>query len=85
MNGTTMSTEPSRYKDLGELHTLLLDACGPDENGVRSIPVLAKQLKISHQYIYRWIEMKRIPPKFARKLIERQGCPVKMEAFLPFF
>ena len=80
-----MSTEPSRYKNLGELHTLLLEACAPDEKGNRSIPALAKQLGVSYQYVYRWVETKRIPPKFARKLVERQGCPVKMEAFLPFF
>lgn len=80
-----MSTEISRYKDLGELHTLLLNACTPDEKGVRSIPVLSKQLGVSHQYIYKWITDGRLPPKYARKITEAEGCTVSLDKFLPFF
>ena len=79
-----MSTEPSRYKELGELHDLLLKACPANEKGVRSIPVLAKALEISHQYVYRWIEEKKIPPKFVKKIVELPAQTVTREDFLPF-
>lgn len=79
-----MSTEPSRYKELGKLHDLLLQACPANEKGVRSIPALAKALSISHQYVYRWIEEKKIPPKFVKKIVDLPGQTVAIEAFLPF-
>lgn len=80
-----MNTETSRYKELGPLHDLLLKACPPDAKSKRSIPVLAKFLGCSHQYIYRWIEDGKIPPKFARALAEREGADVQLAEFLPFF
>lgn len=79
-----MSNEPSRYKELGELHDLLLKACPANEKGVRSIPVLAKALAISHQYVYRWIEEKKIPPKFVKKIVELPGQTITRQDFLPF-
>jgi hypothetical protein len=79
-----MSNEPSRYKELGELHDLLLKACPPNEKGTRSIPALAKALGISHQYVYRWIEEKKIPPKFVTKIVALPGCSVAISEFHPF-
>lgn len=59
----------SRYKDLGPLQDLLLEACPPAENGDRSIVILAGKLGISYQYIYRWISEGRVPPKYVDKLV----------------
>lgn len=58
-----------RYKNLGPLHDLLLEAC-PPVDGRKSIVILAEKLGISHQYIYRWIENGRVPQKFVRPIGE---------------
>lgn len=62
--------EVSRYKNLGPLQDLLLEACPPGEKGGRSIVVLADRLGVSYQYIYRWIKEGRVPAKFVRPLVE---------------
>lgn len=74
----------SRYKDLGKLQDLLLLACPAGENGKRSIPVLAKHLGVSNQYVYRWIEDGVVPPKFVRKLVDMSDGRVGLESFHPF-
>lgn len=79
-----MSEEISRYKQLGGLQDLLLKACPPDARGKRSIPAVAKSLKISHQYVYRWIEEKSIPPKYVKTLVENAKGAVTIEEFHPF-
>lgn len=76
--------EVSRYKDLGPLHDLLLEACPPDENGTRSIVVLSKKLEVSHQYIYLWIEKGRVPARFVRSLVESSEGRVTYEQFHEF-
>lgn len=79
-----MSNENSRYKDLGPLQELLLNACPPDERGKRSIPVLARALKVSHQYIYRWIEDGVVPPKFVSRIVALSNGRVTLEQFHPY-
>lgn len=74
----------SRYKNLGPLHDLLLEACPPDEAGKKSIVGLAMALQVSHQYVYRWIAEGRIPPKFAKQITELNGCTVTLNDFMPF-
>lgn len=69
----------SRYKELGPLHDLLLEAC-PGER--KSIVELANRLDITHQYIYRWIENGRVPAPWAKKIADL-GL-VKIERFYPF-
>lgn len=56
--------------DLGGLHSLLIRACPPDKEGVRSIPLLANKLKMSDQAIYGWIERKRLPYRRAQALVD---------------
>lgn len=68
-----MSQKIRRYKDLGPLQTLLLKACPANEKGTKSIPLLAKALKTSHQYVYRWIDDNCVPPKFVKKIVELMG------------
>lgn len=84
MNGTKMSKEISRYKDLGALQQLLITACPADDRGKRSIPVLAKTLGLSHQYIYRWIEEGVVPQKFVSRIVALANGRVRIEDFHPF-
>ena len=74
----------SRYKELGPLHDLLLEACPPDAKGRKSIVGLATLLDCSHQYVYRWIENGRVPPQFVKKIVELEGSNVTREQFYPF-
>ena len=74
----------SRYKELGPLHDLLLEACPPDEKGRKSIVGLANRLGCSHQYVYRWIENGRIPPAYVKQIVELEGVTVTREQFYPF-
>lgn len=86
MNGVkAMDTgEISRYKQLGELQDLLLRACPVNDKGKRSIPVLAKHLGVSTQYVYRWIDDKSIPPKFVRRLVDMGDGKVTLDDFHKF-
>lgn len=70
-----------RYKELGPLHDLLLEACPPDAKGTRSIVVLAKLLGVTPQYIYVWIERNHVPAKFVRPLVEMSRGRVRLEQF----
>lgn len=79
-----MSDDISRYKHLGGLQDLLLKACPPDARGKKSIPAVAKSLGVSHQYVYRWIEEKSIPPKFVKQLVANGGEAVNIEDFHPY-
>lgn len=74
----------SRYKDLGPLHDLLLEACPPDDEGKKSIVGLARALDCSHQYVYKWIERNRVPQDYVRKITSLKGCEVAIERFYPF-
>ena len=79
-----MDPAKSRYKDLGPLQDLLLRACPPDERGKTSIPALARALKISHQYIYRWIDEGIVPPKFVSRIVALSNGRVTLEQFHPY-
>lgn len=70
-----------RYKDLGPLHDLLLEACPPNEKGTRSIVVLAGVLGVSHQYVYSWIDENHVPAKFVRPLVEMSDGRVTFDQF----
>lgn len=58
-------TVPSRhrqYKDHGPLGALLVKACPPDEAGIKSIPTLARYIRLAPQSLYKWISQVKIPP-----------------------
>jgi len=84
MTTATICPQTSRYKDLGPLQDLLLMACPAGPAGKKSIPVLAQHLATSHQYVYRWIDEKRVPPKFVAKLVRLSGGTVALEDFHPY-
>lgn len=67
------------------LHALLVKACPPADKGPGSIrKTLAPALGVSHQYIYRWIERGKIPPKFVTPLVQAAGGRVTQEELIPF-
>ncbi len=70
-----------RRKELGSLQDLLLEACPPDRHGKSSVPVLARALGISHQYVYRWIETNRVPPGFVQPMVDASKGRVSIEDF----
>jgi len=71
--------------DLGPLHQILLKACPPAKNGPGSIQTtLAPALKVTHQYVYRWIEEGRVPPKFVSKIVDASNGRVTVEELIPF-
>lgn len=75
----------SYYKDLGALHRLLLEICPPDpETNKKSIPGLANQLGVTHQYVYKWIENNRVPVKQAKKLVQMSNGQKTLNDFSDF-
>lgn len=68
-----------------ELHELLIKACPPDKQGRKSISILAANLGLSFQGVYRWVEAGRIKPDRAREISELEGCGATLEEFTPFF
>jgi hypothetical protein len=72
-----------RLSDKGPLHDLLLKACPPDAEGVKSIPVLARAMKLSPWAIYRWIENARITPDRANEVVKLSKGGVTLEEFYP--
>lgn len=75
----------SKNKRRSPLHSVLLRACPPDENGSRSIPLLAAKLGTSYQNIYgRWIDQNRIPQHWVHQILLVADGRVSMEDLLPF-
>lgn len=71
-------------KDLGPLHRLLLEACPPNEDGDRSITILAKALGMSSWGIFKWIRNGRIPPRQAANVVDVSQGKVTLHQFDPF-
>lgn len=83
------AAQDRKTADLGDLHKLLIRACPPDKDGVRSIPILASKLKMSDQAIYGWIERKRVPYRRAQAMVDlndKRGAEdqLSLEDFQPF-
>lgn len=58
-------------KNLGPLHDLLLKACPPDADGVKSIPLLAEtHLSMTPYGVYKWIKNAKIPPEKAALVVQ---------------
>lgn len=66
-----MSNFTRSLKNLGPLHDLLLKACPPDEDGVKSIPILAEtHLSMTPYGVYKWIRNAKIPPEKAAAVVQ---------------
>lgn len=74
-----------KFKDLGELHALLLKACPPNDKGLVSIPILANKLGVSHQTVYdRWLKSNWLPADRVADILEIGEGRVTQEQLLPF-
>ena len=71
-------------RNLGPLHDLLLKACPPDENGVKSIPILAEAISMTSFGVYKWIKNVKIPADKAVRVVEISGGRVVLEEFHPY-
>lgn len=73
-----------RLSEGGPLQDLLLKICPPNNEGVKSITVLADKMGISSQAIYRWIENKRVPSAKVKTLVKLAGGRVTLEEIVPY-
>lgn len=70
--------------NLGPLHDLLLKACPQNENGIKSIPVLAEAIEYTPQALYKMIRKSKIAPAAAAKIAEASAGAVTLEDFHPY-
>jgi hypothetical protein len=82
--GPAREKEARKYKDLGPLHDLLLEACPPDGTGERSIPILARHLQMSSWGVFKWIKYNKLPPRQAVKIVALSEGRVTIESFHPY-
>lgn len=74
-----------RYADLGPLQELLVRACPADKKtGVKSVPNLARKMKLSPWAVYKWVKAGRIPPRRATQIVELAEGRVTLGDFSPF-
>lgn len=73
-----------RHRENGPLHDLLLKACPPDENGVKSISVLSAIMGISAWSIHKWVQKGKIPPVRAVEVVDISEGRVTLADFSPF-
>lgn len=66
------------------IQDLLLKACPPSKQGVKSITVLAKKMGVSSQTIYNWIKNNRIPPGRVKAIVKVSRKQVTLEMIVPF-
>ena len=57
-------------KDPAGMKELLLSVCPKDENGSRSLKLLAAKLGVHYYTVYKWVNNGRIPPSQAQRLVE---------------
>lgn len=73
-----------QYKNLGPLGDLLLRACKPNEAGVQSIPILAGQLGISPESLYKRIHKVQLSGSRAVQIVENSEGRVSLKEFDPY-
>lgn len=89
-----MASMVRRFTDRGPLQELLLRACPPmkrvnkvlvyDENGNRSIPILAKSLGMSAWGVQRWIYSNKIPARRVQEIVDNSRGAVTVDDLLPY-
>ena len=73
-----------RYKRLGPLHDLLLQACPPNDKGESSITHLAELLGMSAWGIYKWIGAGKVPPAQVVRIVDVSQGRVSIADFSPY-
>lgn len=67
-----------------ELYNLLLEACPHVEGRKPSIARLAKEIGITYQYVYRWIDEVRVPAKFVRGIVKASEGRVTVDDLIDY-
>jgi hypothetical protein len=73
-----------RRTNLGPLHSLMLRACKPDEQGTQSITILAERIKCTRASLYKIIERGRVSPFVAMDIVEQSEGRVSLDDFHPY-
>jgi hypothetical protein len=73
-----------RHRNNGPLHDLLLKACPANEDGEKSITILADTLGISAWSIHKWVQKGKIPPGRAVEVVDISDGRVTLADFSPF-
>lgn len=75
-----------RHKDKGALQSLLLRACPPNQDGEKSITILANVLGLSAWAVHKWCNRGKIPPNRARDIVDIADpkSDVTLHDFSPF-
>lgn len=73
-----------QQKDLGPLHRLLLKASPADDEGRRSISVLARTIGLTPQALHYHCSRNRISGTVAKKIVDAAEGRVTLEDFHPF-
>ncbi len=83
---TTTSSRTARPYSFGPLYDLLMDRFPKHRSaqGVLDVPKLAKDIKRSHEGVYKWLRENKITVDGAKRLVELSKDRVKYEEFLPF-
>lgn len=74
----------SRQKDLGPLHDLLLKACPADNDGRRSISILADRIGVSTNALYTCIRNNHISPRLVGLILGVADDRVSTRDFDPY-
>ena len=59
-----------RHRDLGPLHDIMLRACPPDVDGIKSINILAECMNRSHNALFQAIRKGRLTPALALEIVK---------------
>lgn len=79
-----MENHVRRLERLGPLHDLLLKACPPNAQGIKSIPILADAMELTPYTIYKWIANGKVPPGQAVRITEISQGQVVRNDFDPY-
>ena len=73
-----------RHRNLGLLHDIMLRACPPDIDGVKSINTLAEAMNRSHNALFQAIRKGRLTPQLALEIVKVSEARVNLEELHQF-
>lgn len=73
-----------RHRNNGPLHDLLLRACPANDDGEKSITILAGRLGLSKWAVHQWVQKGKIPPGRAVEVVDLSDGRVTLADFSPF-
>lgn len=73
-----------RIKNLGPLHDLLLRACPPNDEGMKSIAILAAATGYTPMALYKAIKASKMTPEMAIRIVGIADEGVSLDDFHPY-